>query len=237
MGPGEFMTIAFIVVTFAILGGLSLLLVTRAFVRPPEGHVIVINSTKGTSVAFDRALVMPVVHRAEIMDIRPAVVTIRRSGKDGVLCQDGIRADVELEFSVKVGGTTEDVLKVAGSVGCLRATNAGTLHDLFAAKFSEAVTTVLAAQPFEAAIANQNTVRDTILQESGSDLNGYHLEDLAVVELAQTPIDQLDPTNLIDAKGIEKLRAQAAAAILRTAEDRVNKPSEIELKKRLTPRD
>ena len=53
--------------------------------------------------------------------------------------------------------------------------------------------------------------RDLVLQAIGSDLNGYELEDLALDYLEQTPIEQLDPQNILDAEGIRKIKAMAAA--------------------------
>lgn len=41
----------------------------------------------------------------------------------------------------------------------------------------------------------------------GRDLNGYVLDDVAIDGLEQTPIELLDPNNVLDAQGIRKIRS------------------------------
>ena len=43
--------------------------------------------------------------------------------------------------------------------------------------------------------------KESIIEVIGRDLNGYSLEDTAIDYLEQTPIESLDPDNMLDAKG------------------------------------
>jgi uncharacterized membrane protein YqiK len=63
------------------------------------------------------------MHRAEVMDISVKTIEIDRRGKEGLICKDNIRADIKVTFFVRVNKTTEDVLKVAQSIGCVRASD------------------------------------------------------------------------------------------------------------------
>jgi uncharacterized membrane protein YqiK len=156
-------------------------------------------------VTFTGALVMPVIHRAEIMDISLKTIEIDRRGKEGLICQDNIRADIKVTFFVRVNKTQEDVLKVAQAIGCKRASDPETLENLFNAKFSEALKGVGKGMEFEQLYTLREKFRNDIVKAIGDDLNGYALEDAAIDYLEQTPIESLDKENILDAQGIEKI--------------------------------
>ena len=85
----------------------------------------VIASDKPEDVdAFTGAIVYPIINRAEVMDLSVKTIDIDRRGKEGLICQDNIRADIKVTFFVRVNKTREDVLKVAQSIGCARKTSA-----------------------------------------------------------------------------------------------------------------
>ena len=60
-------------------------------------------------MTFTGALVMPVVHKAELMDISVKRIEIARPGKEGLICRDNIRADIDVSFYVRVNKTNEEV--------------------------------------------------------------------------------------------------------------------------------
>ena len=150
-------------------------------------------------------MVYPVIHKAELMDISLKTIDIDRSGDQGLICQDNIRADIKVKFFVRVNQTSEDVLRVAQGIGCARASNQQTLEDLFSAKFSEALKTVGKSLDFVDLYQARDRFRDKIIEQIGDDLSGYVLEDAAIDYLEQTPLAKLDATNILDAQGIKKI--------------------------------
>ena len=96
----------------------------------------------GTRVSFSGMFVIPVVHRVEYMDISVKRIEIDRRGEQGLICKDNLRADIVVAFFVRVNNTMQDVIKVAQSLGCVRASDRQALVELFDAKFSEALKTV-----------------------------------------------------------------------------------------------
>ena len=150
-------------------------------------------------------MVIPVIHKAEIMDTSVKTIEIDRRGKEGLICQDNIRADIKVNFFVRVNKAEEDVIKVAQSIGVDRASQQETLEELFAAKFSEALKTVGKRLEFIDLYTERRRFRDEIIEVIGTDLNGYVLEDAAIDYLEQTPLEQLDESNILDAQGIRKI--------------------------------
>lgn len=182
-------------------------LATRFYRKVDQGQALIINKTgdDNTIVTFSGGFVLPVIHRAEVMDISIKTIDLERRGSEGLICRDNIRADIKVTFFVKVNPQLEEVLKVAKSIGCSRASDQETLEALFVAKFSEALKTVGKRLDFEQLYTQRDDFKDQLIEVIGRDLNGYVLDDAAIDFLEQTPIDKLDANNILDSQGIRKI--------------------------------
>jgi uncharacterized membrane protein YqiK len=205
----------------------SLLLFGRLFRKVVQGEALIISRPKSVDVTFTGALVLPMLHRAEVMDISVKTIEITRKGREGMICKDNIRADIEITFFVRVNKTVEDVIKVAQAIGTERASHQETLQNLFSAKFAEALRTVGKQLDFADLYTHREEFRDRIIAAIGTDLNGYHLEDAAIDHLEQTPMAQLDPSNVLDAQGIRKITELTALEHIRTNDFQRNEQMEI----------
>lgn len=196
---------ASIAVLLLLVVGVGFVL-ARFYKQVDQGQVLIVNTMKAEpKVSFTGAVVIPIINRSEVMDISLKTIEIHRHGKQGLICADNIRADIKVSFFVRVNKTVEDVLKVAGAVGCVRASDLATLQELFEAKFSEGLKTVGKRLNFEDLYKEREVFKDQIVSVVGKDLNGYMLEDVAIDFLEQTPIEMLDRENILDAQGIRKI--------------------------------
>ena len=190
--------------------------------------LIVSNVLRGTvKVSFTGGFVIPMVDKAEFMDISVKTIEIDRSGSDGLICRDNIRADIKVTFFVRVNKTEQDVIQVAQNIGCARASDVTTLNELFNAKFSEALKTVGKQLDFVDLYTKREEFRDQIIKVIGRDLNGYILEDCAIDYLEQTPLSSLDEYNILDAQGIRKITELTAVEHVRTNEYQNNEKKQI----------
>ncbi|MEY9814992.1 flotillin family protein [Streptomyces albogriseolus] len=219
--------IAVLVGAALLLVLIGLLLVTRLFRKVEQGKALIVSKLRKVDVTFTGSVVLPVLHKAEVMDISVKTIEITRAGKEGLICRDNIRADIRITFFVKVSKTVEDVIKVAQAVGTARASDRDTLQELFHAKFSEALKTVGKQLDFTDLYTKREELRYRIIEVIGVDLNGYHLEDAAIDYLEQTPLTQLDPGNVLDAQGIRKITELTAVEHVRTNEAQRNEEKEI----------
>ncbi|HEX8632175.1 MAG TPA: flotillin family protein [Catenuloplanes sp.] len=217
--------VLFAVVLLVVIG--FVLLVTRLFRKVEQGKALIVSKVRRVDVTFTGAIVMPVLHKAEIMDISVKTIEVERTGHEGLICCDNIRADIRITFFVRVNKTVEDVIKVAQAIGTVRASDEATLQALFAAKFSEALKTVGKQLDFVDLYTKRNEFRDRIIEVIGTDLNGYSLEDAAIDYLEQTPMTRLDPANILDAQGIRKITELTAIEAVRTNDYRRNEEKEI----------
>ena len=181
---------------------------------------------------------IPLVTRFELMDISIQKLEIERKRQDGLLCQDNIRADIVVAFYLKVNypkmdfqagvdpdslegqdmakmsrsqAKYEDILKVAQTVGCERAADPEKLRELFEGRFSKALKTATKGMEFQTLHDERLAFREKIIVAIGEDLYSYALEDVAINYLEQTPLEHLDPNNVLDAQGIKKIKMMQSA--------------------------
>ncbi|MEV6199063.1 flotillin family protein [Streptomyces sp. NPDC051771] len=211
-----------LLVTVAVL-----FMVGRLFRKVEQGKALIVSKMRKVDVTFTGQVVLPVLHKAEVMDISVKTIEISRTGRDGLICRDNIRADIRISFFVRVNKTVEDVIKVAQAIGTARASDQATLQELFNAKFSEALKSVGKQMDFTDLYTKREELRFRIIELIGIDLNGYSLEDAAIDHLEQTPLDHLDAGNILDAQGIRKITELTAAENVRTNELRQHERKEI----------
>ena len=224
----EFIPIIIAIVALFVFGLGAAVIVARFYRKVLQGQALIVNTMKNEPVVtFTGAVVFPIIHRAEVMDISVKTIEIDRRGKEGLICQDNMRADINVTFFVRVNKTRDDVLKVAQVIGCARASDHNTLREFFSAKFSEALKTVGKHFDFVDLYTKREEFKDQIIRVIGTDLNGYVLDDCAIDYLEQTPIEALDKDNIMDAEGIRKITEQTTAKNIQTNELRQKERMEI----------
>ncbi|MCG9759458.1 MULTISPECIES: hypothetical protein [Pseudoalteromonas] len=213
-----------IVIIFAIL-----LLIGKFYRKVEQGQALIINKMKNEpDVTTTGGIVLPVIHKMEVMDISTNRMVLERRENSGLICKDNIRADIAITFYIRVNENKEDILRVAKQVGCARASAPETLQALFEAKFSEALKTVGKRMNFEELFTHRNEFRDSIKEVIGQDLSGYTLEDVAIDYLEQTSIDKLDPNNILDAEGIRRITEKTSRQNVETNQLKCDEKAQID---------
>lgn len=221
--------IFFVFFGICIIGGGIAALMIKCLRKVEQGSAIIRNGMGGTKVSFDRNVVIPILHIVESMDISVKRIEIDRSGEDGLICKDNIRADIKVAFFVRVNKETEDVKRVAQFLGCARASDEIALRTVFEPKFSEALKTVGKQFDFVELYNSREEFREQILRIIGTDLNGYVLDDAAIDYLEQTDLEKLNPNNVLDAEGIKKITDLTAREV--TLANQITREKEMTLKK------
>jgi uncharacterized membrane protein YqiK len=217
-------------VILALMFGVAII-VAKLYQTVEQGQAMIVNTMRAEpEVSFTGKVVIPIFNRKEVMDISLKTIEIDRFGKEGLICKDNIRADIKVKFFVRVNKSVDDVLRVAQAIGCERASHPETLENLFSAKFSEALKTVGKSMDFVDLYQARDQFRDSIIRQIGEDLSGYHLEDAAIDYIEQTPLEKLDPSNILDAQGIKKITELTAEENIRTNEFRRNEEMRIKKK-------
>lgn len=196
IGGGAFIALVVFIAVF----------ISSVYKKIPQGYALIVNNLRAKpKVSFTGSIVIPVIHKMEIMKISLITLEIDRRKNDGLICKDNLRADITVAFYLRVNETTDDVLRVAKAIGVDRASDKEAVNELFNAKFSEALKTVGKNMVFLDLFENRIQFRERIIEVIGNDLNGYALEDVAIDYLEQTPKSSLDPNNIQDSAGIRKI--------------------------------
>lgn len=207
-----------------------LIMVAKFYNKVDQGQVLIINKLRAEpEISTTGGMVIPIIHKKEIMDISTKRMMLERKGRSGLICQDNIRADIIITFYIRVNETKEDILRVAKQVGCDRSSYPETLQELFEAKFSEALKTVGKQLNFTELFTQRDIFRDKIKEVIGQDLSGYVLEDVAIDFLEQTSINDLDPNNIMDAEGIRRITELTALQSVETND--LKRQEEIRIKR------
>ncbi|MDO7875483.1 flotillin family protein [Hymenobacter sp. ASUV-10] len=184
-----------------------LAVIARMYKKAVQGEALLRTGMGDAKVSFSGIIVVPILHTLEVMDIKLKTIVISRAGAEGLVCKDNLRADVKVNFFIRVNKTHDDVVNVAQSIGAHRASDSVALESLFDAKFSEALKTVGKHFDFIELYNSREQFKQEILRIIGTDLNGYVLDDCAIDYLEQTPLHSLNQDNILDAEGIKKIIA------------------------------
>jgi len=207
-----------------------LIMIAKFYNKVEQGQALIINKLRAEpEISTTGGMVIPIIHKKEVMDISTKRMMLERKGRSGLICQDNIRADIIITFYIRVNETKEDILRVAKQVGCERSSYPETLQELFEAKFSEALKTVGKQLDFTELFTQRNIFRDKIKEVIGQDLSGYVLEDVAIDFLEQTSINDLDPNNIMDAEGIRRITELTAQQSVETND--LKRQEEIRIKR------
>jgi len=201
-----------------VVGGIILLLVvlsmiSRFLVKAEAGQALVKTGfgAPRPRISLGSAFVLPLLHRVDHLDLTVKTVRIARRKHESLSCADGIRAEVEVDFYIKINPIEDDIRHVASTIGCDRASNTEILRELFEAKFADALKTAGAKLKFDQLYQNRREFRDEILKALGQEgdqdvvLNGYKLDDVAIQFLEQLPLEAHNEDNVLDARGRKEI--------------------------------
>lgn len=191
------------------------------------GHALVITRTGGKrDVSLTGSFVWPVINQMEQIDIKRKTISIERIGRkantggeyEGLSCKDGIRANMKVEFFIGVNPESDSIIKVAEHFGCEAASSEKALTSYFSSKFSEVLKTVVRNFDFQELLDKRDKFREDVIKMLENDLDGFILHQVSIDSLEMTPLEDLDPSNVIDAEGIRKITEITSEKNIKTAE-------------------
>lgn len=209
---------------------LAVIVFSKYYVKVGPDEAVVRSGSGGLRTCTAGGIfVIPLLQRKEFMDLTLKSFEIAREGSEGLICRDNIRADIRVAFFIRVDKSPEEIKEVAQSIGARRCSQLETLRELFDAKFSEALKTVGKQFDFVDLYEQREEFKGEILKVIGTDLNGYRLDDAAIDFLEQTPLELLNPNNILDAEGIKKITELTAGE--KVKENQFTRDKEKTLKK------
>ncbi len=212
---------AALVVGVLLVLGLLLSMFNRFLVKAGSGEALVKTGwgAPQPQVSLSSAFVVPLFNRVETLDLTVKTVRIVRRKQESLSCADGIRAECEVDFYIKINPVEEDIRHVATTIGPARAASIEILRELFEAKFADALKTAGAKLSFDQLYQNRRVFRDEVLRALGQEgdqdviLNGYKLDDVAIQYLEQLPLEMHNEDNVLDARGRKEIAQRTSAEV------------------------
>lgn len=168
------------VVAFLVMTGIMKWLISF-YVKVPQGSVLIINRTKGMiDLSFTGGLVLPQIHRGEIMDVSAKEIAIVREGDRPLLFAGQRPAELRASFTIRVNPTREDILKVAQTLGVERASNLDALRELFTPLLEQALEQTAAALDVAAVQQDRHLLTEPVIRYLGEQLESFMIDDLAI---------------------------------------------------------
>lgn len=137
---------------------LVLLSMFNKFLIKAEPGQALVKTGFGTArpkIYLSSSFVLPLLHRINTIDLTVKTVRIDRRKEESLSCADGIRAEVAVDFYIKINSLEEDIRHVASTIGCERATDTEALRELFEAKFADALKTAGSKLKFDQLYQNR----------------------------------------------------------------------------------
>ncbi len=153
------------------------------------------------------AVLLPVFHSIAMVNLNTLRLEVKRSGNESLITKDRLRADITVEFYVRVEPREESIALAAQTLG-ERTNDAMLLRELIEAKFVDALRAVAAGMTLPDLQEKRADFVKGVQEAVSGDLrhNGLELESASLTRLDQTSIEHFNPDNSFDAEGLARLK-------------------------------
>ena len=181
---------------------------SRLYRRTTRDTAFVRTGLGGRKVVVDGGTVLlPVFHSIAMVNLNTLRLEVKRSGNESLITKDRLRADITVEFYVRVEPREESIALAAQTLGD-RTNDANLLRELIEAKFVDALRAVAAGMTLPDLQEKRAEFVKGVQEAVSGDLrhNGLELESASLTRLDQTSIEHFNPDNSFDAEGLARLK-------------------------------
>jgi uncharacterized membrane protein YqiK len=181
---------------------------SRLYRRTTRDTAFVRTGLGGRKVVVDGgAVLLPVFHSIAMVNLNTLRLEVKRSGNESLITKDRLRADITVEFYVRVEPKEDSIALAAQTLGD-RTNDANLLRELIEAKFVDALRSVAAGMTLPDLQEKRAEFVKGVQEAVSGDLrhNGLELESASLTRLDQTSIEHFNPDNSFDAEGLARLK-------------------------------
>ena len=185
--------------------------------KAPADAALVISGGKNKSVVFGGKIVNPLTKATQLVSLNTMQLLVQRTGPDALITKDSLRVDIEAQFYVKIEPNAQDVLNAVASLGD-KTLEPDNVKVLLEGKLVGILRSVAATMELQELHEKRQDFSDQVRESCKDDLeqNGFQLESVAVTNLDQTPLDQLDENNRFDVVAIQTINQEVQERQTRT---------------------
>ncbi len=152
------------------------------FRKPAPGEALVRTGLGGNKVALNRGIsVMPLFHQLSVVDLSSKRVIIEKEGRAGLVCQDGQKANVRMEFFIGIEQDEDGILQAIKTVGHPDETfNNTKIQELFSIRLKEILELTAKSFTVREIIDKRDVFKTALQDEARNLLGGYAIEHIAI---------------------------------------------------------
>lgn len=180
----------------------------RYFAKATRETALVRTGLGGQKTVIDGGCVaLPILHQVQKVSMGSMVFRVHREDTSSLLTGDRLRADVEMEFEVRVTPTSEGVAMAAQSLGHRIARAGGAIEDLLEGKFINAMQDAAALRSLDDMHKERAAFTEEVAVEVRPQIEslGLTLVSVSLVRIDQGTFQSHDENNAFNAEGMRKL--------------------------------
>lgn len=204
--------IAIIAAIIVLLVGIWFL--QRFYAKATLETALVRTGLGGRRVVTDGGcLALPILHRVQKVSMQSARMSAARKGREAALTKDQLRADIEMEFELRVDPAPEAVATAAQTLGSRIARSGEAIEDVLAGPLIDALQGAAAKRTLDEIHLDRAGFAAEVAEavEARAAQMGLQLLSASLVSVDQSDLTQMNENNAFNAKGMRRLAELIAA--------------------------
>ncbi|MCC5988945.1 MAG: flotillin family protein [Pararhodobacter sp.] len=203
--------LAIVIAIPLVLFGLWLL--QRFYAKATRETALVRTGLGGQRVVLDGGcMALPILHQIQRVNMSALSFRARCAGTEALLTGDRLRADIEMEFELRVQSSREGVATAAQALGARIARGGEAVEELFSGTLVGAMQNAAAARTLDQIHLDRAAFAAQVSGEVAAyaEKLGMTLISTALVSVDQADFGRLNENNAFNAEGMRKLAALVA---------------------------
>lgn len=206
----------------------------RFYVKATLETALVRTGKGGRKVLTDGGCIaLPIVHQVQRVSMQTAAATVSRVNREAVLTADQLRADVVMEFEIRVAPDDASIATAAQVLGHRIARSGDVFAEVLTGSLINAVQSAAARRSLSDIHLNRSDfIADvSAMVSEHAERLGLTLVSASLVSVDQSDLSHRDETNSFDARGMRRLAELVADE--RKARVEIETTTEIAVRERL----
>ncbi len=231
-GMNLFWALAIIILVTAVLFGIWFL--QRFYAKATLETALVRTGMGGSKVLTDGGCIaLPILHQVQRVSMQAAAVPISRIGRDAVLTADQLRADIMMEFELRVAPDDASIATAAQVLGHRVARSGEVFAEVLTGSLVNAVQGAAATRSLTDIHLNRAefTADVSAMVTDHAQRLGLTLVSASLMGVDQSDLSQRDENNAFNARGMRRLAELVAEE--RKARVEIEATTEVAVRERL----
>lgn len=202
------MYLALAVVIFIVAVLVGIWFFQRFYAKATLETALVRTGMGGRRVLTDGGCIaLPILHQVQRVSMQTAAIEIVRHGRDAVLTADQMRADISMEFELRIAPDTDSIATAAQAFGHRIARSGDAIAEVLTGSLINAVHSAAAARGLTEIHLNRagftKDVADMVADHA--DRLGLALVSASLISVDQSDLSGRDENNAFNATGMRRL--------------------------------